>query len=89
MKCLYIVYFKHSNTLYILDSSLIAKLGWASNDYRYRIVEKLDDLILDNEVKETINNLLIDSKILLGAYGDDESNYIMAKEIIRSYLNWK
>lgn len=87
MKCLYIVYFKSSNILHILDSSLMVTLGWVSNDYR--IVEKLDDLILDNEVKETINNLLTDSKIFAGIYTDNESNYIMAKEIIRSYLNWK
>lgn len=87
MKCLYIIYFKHSNILHILDSNLIATLGYVSNNYR--IVEKLDDLILDNEVKETINNLLTNSKIFAGIYIDNESNYIMAKEIIRSYLNWK
>lgn len=73
----YVIYFIHGKKYYLIDRELLNITGWTSNSYR--TVKSINNLILDKELKHTIYNLL---------NTNDESNHIIALELVKTYLNY-
>lgn len=73
----YVIYFIHGKKYYLVNQELLDITGWRSNSYK--TIESINNLILDKELKHTIYNLL---------NTNDESNHIIALELVKTYLNY-